>query len=951
MASGKQQILAINTVPFRGGAKTAIEKALIPGGGYSMIQNMRQAHPGMEQRKGCARKHTTEEGTNKVLSLYQFSKGTRTERHFFAQFENGNLLEAEDNPPTVTTGGFGNDVHDSNNYAAIIPASWSNIKDLMLYSNGADQHQIYAGTANYVTKFIKYDSADTELPDIPDEDYTDYSKEVTDGAITTFAVLDSLDTYDNNECILICTPVPANRLTWAFVAGHENDTQAVGTLSYRKSDNTWEDTEEVDNTSKDDTDTLGENGTMTWSHPDDEIPFYMFGISGFWYRWETATQLDAEVEVSSLTYGSAFQNIVNLWDGIPQYAIEARFFDNSASVYKQTAQSLGRGRSGGTGGIGKAIRYDPGKTLEQAEAEKYSVFSGEMVEIDSMVHSADDSEDRIYFCSADPIAALYIDVGDTPNTNSTSAIAGIETWTGIDWTSVGTIVDGTSGFANSGWITWGRPTTAAKPVQFQKSRYLAYWYYIYVSTATLSSDVQISIETMPFFDIKEAGEVGKASCAWKGRGTYTFDRYPWYVYVSAGYNPLMLNGNDFAIFESGDGRTNPVVCMKQFYNELLVFQEERGVEGGCITLFEGNAVDNYGKVLVTSKVGTFSAKSAVVVDGVLTSTATEEKLKTLGFFLNRYGMGVTDGMSVSIVTDDIRNYFDPKKSECIRRGYEKENFIFHDTCDNVLRLGLVSGEPVLTSTTTSTVPYKLVDTAGAFTTKKELTTHPITHKIAKGDTVYNTTDATTALVVSVNSSIELTLDTDIMASEESEEGYEIYSATPNLFPVFDLVDKTWSFDVLGVNLSCMCEVEAASGEVAILQYGGGVGGHLEFSGVCHLNTGTNDVDIDNTSHAIDAFATMELDYGGNFLALRKMLLRVKSQAAGNVIVTPSRNTREGTAVNLPMTAETTGDAFRRHKIGMDVQDPHISLKFQNATASQELYLLDVGYELYAKPSH
>ena len=1011
----KKPVTAITAIPFRGGAITHGEIAQVPLGGYSMIQNMRQGHPGFFQRKGMATKHGTADGTNKGISLYQFSKGQRTERHFFSQFSDGGVLEATDAPPTVTAGVFGSEVHGGT-ATDMIPASWSNIKDLMIYSNGSDQHQIYAGTANYVTKFIKYDSADTAPPDIPDEDYKDYSKEVTDGITSTHAVLDDLDTYANYECIFICTPIPANRLTWTM--GKPNGTAAVGTLSYRKSDNTWEPTTENDGTElltldvAPSTDwaagdtitgnsshetciivakttsltyqistrtgaftlneiltngtytadqgaahpqvaTLGYTGSMTWTHPSYEIPFYMFGVSGFWYRWETATKLDGEVEVSNLTYGSAFQDIVNLWDGIPAYAIEARFYDKSGGAYKETPQralsgrrsvGLGSGGGGMSGGLGYMPYYTPGKARVTPEEAKYNIFSGESVEIDAMVHSADDSQDRIYFNSVDPITAVYVDVGDTPNTNNTAVMAGIKTWTGIEWTSVGTIVDGTNGFTNSGWITFGRPTTAAEPVQFQKSRYLAYWYYIYISTATLSDDVQISIETMPFFDVKEAGEIGKVSCAWKGRGVYTFNRYPWYLYVSAAYNPLMINGNDYAIFESGDGRTNPVVCELPFYNELLVFQEERGVEGGCITLFEGNSVANFGKVVISSKVGTYSAKSAVVVDGVLTSTATEEKLKSLAFFLSRYGVCVTDGMTVSVINDDIQNYFDTKKSECIRRGYEKENFIFHDTCDNVLRLGLVSGISVLTSTATSTTGNKLNDTAGAFTTLKEVSGYPITHKIAVGDTVHNTTDNTDALITAVNSATQLTLDTDIMVSED---GYEIYSAVPNLFPVFDLIDKTWSFDSLGQNLSCMCEVEAASGNLTILQYGGGT----DDGAVYRLNTGTNDVDIATVTNPIDAYATMELDYGGNFLALRRMLLRVKSQAAGDVTITPYRNTRTGTAIDLSMIAETTGDAFRRHRFGIDVQDPHISMKFRNATASQELYLLDVGHELYEKPSH
>ena len=49
--------------------------------------------------------------------------------------------------------------------------------------------------------------------------------------------------------------------------------------------------------------------------------------------------------------------------------------------------------------------------------------------------------------------------------------------------------------------------------------------------------------------------------------------------------------------------------------------EEKGKDGGCLTLLEGYDPQTYGKLLLSTKLGTSSTKSAVVVDGVMTSTA------------------------------------------------------------------------------------------------------------------------------------------------------------------------------------------------------------------------------------------------------------------------------------------------------------------------------------------
>lgn len=792
----------LKLIPFRGGAITVREKPLLPLGAYSMVQNVRQKHPGMIKRKGQRVLHTTADSSNKVLSLYQFKKSRIAEEHFFSQFSDGDILEATNDPPTVTTGVFGAEVFSGG--ASQLPGAWGNLDDILIHSNGVDQHKIYTGTASYVQKFIKFDGA-AAPPNVP-ADGVDYTDEVTDGQTTTHAVLDSLNTLAAYECIFIMTPVPATRLTWTISL--PNGTGAVGTLKYRKSDGTWADTSETDATISSSA-TLGQSGAMTWTAPTDEIPCYMYGASGFWYRWETATQLDAEVEVTSITFGSSFQDARNVWNGVLADAIEARFYDDSASIY--------------------------------------ALHGSGSIEIDEMTAS-----DKVYFNSVDPIDGFYADPGATPNTTASTTINSVYVWTGAAWTSLGTITDGTAGLSNAGYVTFAR-NADAQPTQFQTAQYYSYWYYFTVDQ-TLNDDVIIGIQTMPYFDIEELGK-GQCNYIWKDRVIYSFTKWGQYLYITDVNAPLVLNGVGYGILEAGDGRANKIVAMRKFVNELIVWQEEKGVEGGCLTLFEGYSPNTFGKLVLSTRIGTMNNKSVAVVDGVLTSTATDEKLTTLAFFLSRYGVCATDGMSVTSVSDDIQNYFDPTQSECIRRGYEKEMWLEHDSAHNVLRLGLVSGS----------------------------------------------------------------------------------SATvPNVFPVFDLTDKTWSFDTPAQALSCMIEVEAASGDVTVIQVGGGVADGL----VYQLNYGDNDV-----STAIDAYATMEFAVGGQYMSLRELLVRMKTQASGDLTVTILKNALTGDTKTLSMIAETTNQIVRRHRQPLNIVDQHISVKFQNATASVSMYLHDAGFDL------
>jgi hypothetical protein len=826
----KKKLGNIGANVFRGGCNTVHERSLIPSGGYSMIQNMRNKHPGLKKREGHIKHHLTADSTNQVVTLYQFSKGksASAERHFFAQMGDNDILEATNAPPynLVATAAFGDEVFSSS--GTMLPISWSHVDDILIMSDGVDQHKVYAGTANYVKKFIYFDGA-AAPPSIPDLGL-DYTQEVTDGDSTTSASI-TLNTNAAFERFYICTPIRCNRLTWDI--GSVNNNASAATLKYWKSDGTWATTSMTDGTASPAGTPFAQDGSMTWTFPSDELPRYMFGVSGYWYEYSVATLLDV-ITIIGLTYGSdgvatgtrtSFIDIENVWNGLTEYATEARHHDASASIYY--------------------------------------TYATDSVEIDSMT-----SSDKVYFNYPDQIEGVYIDVGNTPNTVATTTINSVYCWNGTAFAALTILQDETNGLANSGWVTWKRPSVE-HPTQFQNAKYDSFWYYFTVDK-TISDDVIISIEVMPYFNVNDLGK-SRCNTAWKDRACYSFDRYPQYLYISEKNNILALNGGDFGILQAGDGRANDIVCMLPFYNELLVWQEEKGYEGGCLTLFQGKDPATWGKLILSTRIGSFNAKSAITVDGVLTSTSTDEVLKTLAFFLSHYGVCCTDGKTVTIISDEIQNYFDPQSpSTCIRRGYENENWLGYDSCYNILRAGLVTG-------TTAT--------------------------------------------------------------------------KPNTFLVFDLTDKTWSFDLLAQELSCITEVEAASGNIPILQYGGGTDDGIVYRLNASSATYTGHAAICDVATAIDAYATIEINSMQMWLQLRKLLLTVKSQTAGNVIITPYKNGVAGTAMTLSMIVEQTSEEFRRHIIGLDIQNSQISLKFQNATSAQDLYLLKLGLDLWIKPNH
>jgi len=860
-------------IPFNQGINEVWERGTLPTGSFSRIYNMRWRGDGLEQRKGQALHHTTTAYSSKAISSgYGFSKGRITERALFAQYDDGSIDKATDNPPTVTTGNFGSSVLAArhSDWAAttayvvgnivfsttsktlkfictvagtsggteptwpanlggtvsdgsvtweaikgVYPGAWAKFRDYLLYADGAGQAQIYTGTKQNPV-FVNVYKGTVAIPDVPEEG-ADYTQEATDGLSSTVVVLDSLDTLANYGAIFIGFDAPVNKIT--FTIPLVNGTSSVATVAYRKNDSSWASASATDGTALAGA-SLGQTGSFTWTLPTDEIPHYAFGISCFVYRIVFSVQLDSEVEVSGITgeNTSGFQTIQNVWDGVMLEAIEALVYDSSASTY--------------------------------------ATYNSQAIKPGGLVGGA--SYDYIYFNAVDPLFGFYLDVGKTPNTTASSSIDQVATWTGTAWTAVTSLNDGTAGGANSGFVTWAR-NTSIKPLNFNSSRYYAFWYRIRFSQ-TLSADLTWAIQTLPYFDINKIFPVCQCVCVWDKRTWYSFNDN--ILYGTATGLPMSINGDDRVILTIGDFRSNKILAMRRFYNFMLVWQEEKGEEGGGFHIIQpGATAAGYASQVISDKIGIMNSKCVAVLEDVgMTDLNTERPIMKGVYFLSRSGVYKTDGSFLRNISSGIANYFDSSKSECIRAGYENKHYLTYDTLYRILRLGIVSGS----------------------------------------------------------------------------------SATePNKFFVYNYATDKWAEDTLGQPLSSIFEVEASSGNVPILQYGGGQSGF-----VYRLNTTDNDV-----ATAIDADVIMEMDSEKDRLVVQQELLKCKVQSAGDISrsVSVNGNTTYTNSRTISMTARVTGESYRREEVLTDhIEGEHLSFRWRNNTAAQSMYLLDVEFRLKPK---
>jgi hypothetical protein len=107
-----------------------------------------------------------------------------------------------------------------------------------------------------------------------------------------------------------------------------------------------------------------------------------------------------------------------------------------------------------------------------------------------------------------------------------------------------------------------------------------------------------------------------------------------------------------------------------------------------------------------------------------------------------------------------------------------------------------------------------------------------------------------------------------------------------------------------------------------------------------LNNGQNDV-----STAIDSYVRQELNLKGNEMMVKDIKLRHKTQTAGNISVIPYQNGVEMASFTVTMTAEKTSETIRRFKKNVDILGTNVAFKIGNASATNDMVLFDVAYNI------
>lgn len=1040
------QKIKLNNVPFQGGVDLAHEIALLETGSFSQLQNVRPTRPGFIQRLGQTKLHTTTDSAQEIISLYQLNKGAVVERHFFAQRVDGSLIEGTNNPPTITTGNFGTEKlaysssqvtgTDSNVYTCILahiatasnkpitgadyakywtlagsvggtwvagnsylaaaPASYGNINDMMIYSDAARQHQIYAGDTQKVLG-VHVHKGTVTIPDIPivGEDYT---AEANDGQTTTVVSFNSLNTLANFHCFFIIAPVRINKFTLTMNA-NVNTVASVMLVQYRNSTGGWTSLTNgthgwVDGTIASGK-TLGQSGSVSWTTmPTDEVPHYSFDKSGFVYRVSVSAQLSASVEATAISFGAAIQDIQNVFDGIMPDVPEARVYDYSKGTYatyagtsvnmgsmekKNAAVSItiatpavvtwtahglaeddpvifsttgalptGITAATATGATTYYVKAVDANSFQLTDAPAGNVINTSGSQSGVHTCNVQNAGDWLYLFTPDPVIGFYGSPGSNPNT-LTGEIVGTDIAFVDGGTGDDSITRTTADFISQGFekgmriIVSGSGTGGNNKVYMLKS--------VSSSTLTLQTGTVTAVAAGDTITIR------------KVENSTTYDYPPALnyagVYTGSGFTELTnlddgMDGMSKAGFITFGRNVNAKKVNFEgagLYAYIYKIGFNRKLAASLMASFQYIPFFDISKTHypIGQSNTTWKGRACYAFKGfgnILYFSAKSQPMVLNG----DDGIGrvvIGDGRKNDILC--IRRFFNELLVWQAEKGGEGGSLtlVEGDRPSNFDKLLISSNYGIVNSK--SAVVLEGVNIA---TMSRDKPVATVAYWISR-DGVFKTNGVTFENVTG-----EIANYFDIAKSECIRRGYEDKhwmgydrsrgviliglcsgaSATKaNKYFVLDPLTGRWSTDTRAQEIYCYAEVEAESGNIIVLQVAGAQDGF-----VMRLNDTNSDI-----STAIDASITLEINGQGNRIRLNQDSIRCKVQSAGSITRTIMADGNPATkdTKTLIMTAKATSDVYRRHFKSNKIEGDHLSIKWRHNTAAEPCHFLDFGIEV------
>jgi len=400
--------------------------------------------------------------------------------------------------------------------------------------------------------------------------------------------------------------------------------------------------------------TMGQDGSMTWDPPSDEIPTEIQGIPGYAYKIKPLVPLDSDVTVEKITVHTPMGEVKDLWDGLGRICTGCYLYDGTTYAdYTAYVNNMVEGQAVDLSGA----------------TSSYALYVG-FAERCSGVD--------VYIPSEEPNAtASVVDAIYYYNTSGTA-------------TSVGTITDttksGSGSFAQKGRLSWADPgEDNEKMTTIAGDSVPMYWYKIEWS-ATLTDPCGIYyVAGMPLGQDPEScyGCFAYKRRAWQlaPRGDENAVRY------SASNLPNVWNGNDSGYVYFGE---RPLRAAAPFYNETVIYADTE------MWMLQGNAPQNFGRLRLSANVGISAPQSLVSVES---GVNVNDSIKVLLTWQFNDGFWLFDGVRIwKISAPDIDSFFDADHDDYINPTYLDRTYGSYDFTNQLVMWSVYSGSSATTPT-------------------------------------------------------------------------------------------------------------------------------------------------------------------------------------------------------------------------------------------------------------
>jgi hypothetical protein len=392
------------------------------------------------------------------------------------------------------------------------------------------------------------------------------------------------------------------------------------------------------------TKTLGQTGSITFTSTVGTAKTRVINNQLLYWYLFTFTAVDATTTVSYVTVDAPMQQLVDLWDGSPIPI--GSFLYNSGTDQDYTS-----------------------------EVFKQDFYTGNLASYATLTSMATTSYLSVGFVERS--MGVYFQFVPA-SVNAVVATMTVSYWSGSAWVAVSGLVDGTATgnvpFSKTGIISWDAPSEGSESKKSFSGNENLYYYKISFS-ATLSTTVLIDYVTGIPAPITIHGY--SLAIQWQnrvwllGRGDSEKN-----VALCSAYNTVcVFNGFDTQKFEVGDD--SPVIAAGTLFsrfgsgiydNLLLVKVNEVWMLDGTGPPYKLYRIsDGFGCTAPgTLKVAHVSYE---VAPGITKHVAIWQSSTDIVLF---------DGNTVSSISDDISNYFDPAKTECISAAWVGKSEGFFD---------------------------------------------------------------------------------------------------------------------------------------------------------------------------------------------------------------------------------------------------------------------------------